>query len=182
MKIKIEFASWCGRAALEIEAGSIREAVETAVKDGANLRCANLRCANLYGAKLDGANLGGANLDGANLDGANLRCAKLDGANLYGANLDGANLDGAKYGDKQLWAIRPILQLGPCGRYGRMTVVFFFADGSEPLIRCGCFMGSIAEFEEQIHETHKGTFHETEYMILANHITAIYASQKKELE
>jgi len=152
VKIKIEFLSWVGHAALELKAKSLKEAVESAVKEGANL-------------------------EGANLEGAN-----LEGANLEGANLEGANLEGAKYGDKQLWTSRPVLQLGPCGRYGRTTVVFFFADGSDPLIRCGCFMGSIAEFEEKIHETHKRTFHETEYMILAKHIKAIYALQKKELE
>ena len=157
MKIKIEFATWYGRAALEIEAGSIREAVETAVKDGANL-------------------------EGANLYGANLRCANLRCANLYGANLEGANLEGAKYQNRLLWKNRPILQLGPCGRYGRSTVVFFFADGGDPLICCGCFKGTIAQFEEKIHETHKGTFHEQEYIILAEHIKAIRALQKKELE
>ena len=142
MKIKIEFLSWVGRAALEIEARSIKEAVESATKDGANLY----------------------------------------GANLEGANLDGANLDGAKYGDKQLWASRPVLQLGPCGRTGRTTVVFFFADGSEPLIRCGCFTGTLEEFREKIHETHEGTFHELEYNALASHIEAIYQIQKDELK
>ena len=187
MKIKIEFLSWAGKAALEIEAGSIREAVETAVKDGANLRCVNLEGANLYGANLYGASLKGANLDGASLKGANLDGANLEGANLYGAslkgaNLEGANLEGAKYQDRLLWQQRPILQLGPCGRCRRTTVVFFFADGSEPLILCGCFRGTIAQFEAKIHETHRGTFHEAEYMILAEHIKALYALQKKELE
>ena len=61
-------------------------------------------------------------------------------------------------------------------------MVFFFADGSEPLILCGCFRGTIAQFEAKIHETHRGTFHEAEYMILAEHIKALYALQKKELE
>ena len=137
MKVKIEFMSWAGKAALEIEAGSVKEAVESATKDGANLRCANLRC---------------------------------------------ANLDGAKYGDKQLWTKRPVLQLGPCGRIGRTTVVLFFADGSEPLIRCGCFTGTLAEFRDKIHETHEGTFHELEYNALASHIEAVYQIQKDELK
>jgi hypothetical protein len=175
MKIKIEFLSWIGRAALEIEAGSLKEAVESAVKDGANLDGANL-----YGANLRCANLDGANLDGANLRCANLRCANLEGANLEGANLEGANLDGAKYHDKQLWTSRPIIQLGPCGRYGRSTIVFFFEDKSEPLIRCGCFSGTIAEFEAKIHETHAGTFHEKEYMAMVRHIKSIRTLQKKE--
>jgi len=179
MKIKIQFMSWVGRSALEIEAGSMKEAVESATRDGANLRCANLRCANLDGANLDGANLDGANLRCANLRCANLYGANLDGANLRCANLYGANLDGAKYGDKQLWDSRPILQLGPCGRYGRYTIVFFFEDKSEPIIRCGCFSGTIAEFEEQIHKTHAGTFHEKEYMAMVRHIKAIRTLQGK---
>ena len=147
MKVKIEFMSWTGRAALEIEAGSVKEAVESAVK-------------------------GGANLEGANLEGAN-----LEGANLYGADLEGA-----MYGEKQLWTSRPVIQLGPCGRFGRTTVVLFFADGSNPLIRCGCFTGTLAEFREKIRETHKGTFHELEYNALASHIEAICQIQKDELE
>jgi hypothetical protein len=76
---------------------TVKEAVELAVKqganlDGANLTRANLDGANLYGANLTRANLDGANLTRANLDGANLDGANLDGANLYGANLARANL------------------------------------------------------------------------------------------
>ena len=142
MKVKIEFMSWTGRAALEIEAGSVKEAVESAVKGGAN----------------------------------------LEGANLEGANLYGADLEGAMYGEKQLWTSRPVIQLGPCGRFGRTTVVLFFADGSNPLIRCGCFTGTLAEFREKIRETHKGTFHELEYNALASHIEAICQIQKDELK
>src|SRR3990167_4938840 len=90
-----------------LDAKTIKDALENAVKGGAylgdaNLRDANLRDANLGGANLDGANLDGANLDGANLRGANLRSANLRGANLRGANLDGANLRGADLGDANL--------------------------------------------------------------------------------
>ena len=210
MKIKIEFAAWTCRAALEVEAENIKEAVEKSVKDGANLyganfdganfdgatlrcatlRCATLRCANLYGANLDGANLYGANFDGANLYGANLyganlRCANLDGANLdgatlYGANLYGANLYGAKHNNKELWKTRPVLQLGCCGSIGRSTLVMFYADKSEPKIYCGCFRGTIEEFEAKIHNTHGGTFHEYEYMAMVEHIRAIRKYQLEE--
>ena len=152
-KIKIEFASWLGKAALEIEAETIKEAVEASVENRANLY--------------------GANLDGANLDGANLRCANLYGANLRCANLYGANLDGAKHNDKELWGLRPVLQLGCCGSIGRSTLVMFYADKSEPMIYCGCFSGTIEEFEEKIHKTHSGTFHEYEYMAMVDHIKSI---------
>ena len=56
-----------------LDAKTIKDALENAVKGGANLSGANLR----------GANLDGANLDGANLDGANLRGAYLEGAKEY---------------------------------------------------------------------------------------------------
>jgi len=77
------------------ENNTIKDTIEQAVKEKANLDGANLDGANLVRANLDGANLVRANLDGANLYGANLVRANLDGANLVRANLDGANLDGA---------------------------------------------------------------------------------------
>jgi len=61
------------RTLYECEAESLLEALEDAVKSGANLRGAYLR-----GANLDGANLRGAYLDGANLDGANLNWQSHD--------------------------------------------------------------------------------------------------------
>ena len=71
-------------------AEDIRDAVQQAVKAGANLRGADLG-----GADLGDADLGGANLRGADLGGADLRDANLRGANLRDANLRGANLRGA---------------------------------------------------------------------------------------
>ena len=47
-----------------IEIGTLRLAVEAAIKSVANLSGANLSGANLYGANLSGANLYGANLSG----------------------------------------------------------------------------------------------------------------------
>ena len=103
------------------EAANIKEAVEKAVADGANLRGADLEGANLRGADLGGANLRdsylaganleGANLRGTNLDGANLRDSYLAGANLRGAYLDGANLVGA-YLDGEILKIAPLQMLG----------------------------------------------------------------------
>jgi len=55
--------------------------------------------------------------------------------------------------------------------------VYFFADKSEPLIRCGCFTGGLAAFEAKIHETHGGNFHEQEYMAIVEHIQKIRALQ-----
>jgi hypothetical protein len=74
---------------------AVREALEAAVKSGANLSRANLSRANLSGANLSGADLYGANLSGANLSGADLSGADLSRADLYGADLSGANLSRA---------------------------------------------------------------------------------------
>ena len=142
MKIKIEFAGWACKAASEIEAGNIKEAVEKAVKDGAS----------------------------------------LVGASLVGVSLDGASLVGAKHNDKELWETRPVLQLGCCGSVGRSTLVMFYADKSDPMIYCGCFCGTIEEFEAKIHKTHGGTFHEYEYMAMVDHIKAIRKYQLEEVK
>ena len=97
MKIKIEIKSVSGKVLFELEKenNTIKETLEQAIKENANLRSANLynanlECANLIGANLRGANLYNANLRGANLRGANLRSANLRSANLYNANLRGA--------------------------------------------------------------------------------------------
>jgi hypothetical protein len=76
-------------------AETIRDAVVSAVKIGANLYRADLSGANLSEANLRGADLRGANLSEANIRGANLRGANLSGANLSEANLSEANLSGA---------------------------------------------------------------------------------------
>ncbi|MGC4033635.1 MAG: pentapeptide repeat-containing protein [Tepidisphaeraceae bacterium] len=94
MKFEIK-NRWTGEVLFAADTDTLEEAVELAVKQGANLSDANLGGANLSGANLRGANLSGANLRGANLSGANLSGANLRGANLRGANLSGANLSGA---------------------------------------------------------------------------------------
>jgi hypothetical protein len=79
----------------EFECNTLKECVEEAVKQKANLNEANLWGADLGGANLRGANLWGAVLSEANLRGADLRGADLKGADLSEANLRGANLWGA---------------------------------------------------------------------------------------
>ena len=96
--------------------------------------------ANLDGANLDGANLDGANLPCANLDGANLRCANLRCANLYGANLDGAK------------NYKPFLSVGPIGSRRGYTTIYL----QEDRIVCGCFNGTLGEFEAAVRRTHAG--------------------------
>ena len=85
MNIEIK-SRFDGQIIFSVEAGSLKAALEIAVKSGANLYRANLSGANLSGADLSGANLYRANLSGADLSGAN-----LSGADLYRANLSGAD-------------------------------------------------------------------------------------------
>ncbi len=130
--------------------------------------------------ELEAETIGGAvemackDLSYADLSGANLSCANLSCANLSGANLSGAQRNG-----RTLYGSCPILQFGPCGRQGRSTVVFFHEDGGAPDISCGCFRGTVQEFEAQIHETHAGTFHEIEYMAIVDHIRTIWRHQNE---
>ena len=89
-----------GSVLFEPECGSLKIAVEAAVKAatylaGADLAYADLAGANLAGADLAGANLTRADLAGANLTRADLAYADLAGAHLTYANLAYANLPGA---------------------------------------------------------------------------------------
>ena len=97
MKIKIEIKSIFGKVlfALEKENNTIKDTLEEAVRNNANLEGASLYNANLEGANLKNANLEGASLYNANLKNANLRNANLYNANLYNASLYNANLKNA---------------------------------------------------------------------------------------
>ena len=137
---------WTGAVLYSGEHVDVKEAVEAAVKAGANLRDAYLDGADLGGADLDGADLDGANLRGANLRGANLRGAYLGGAYLGGAYLRGANLRGAYLGGAKVGAgddeaalagSRPIVQIGPIGSRNDWLLVFWCGDAGVR-ISAGC--------------------------------------------
>ena len=78
MKIKIQIKSVFGKVLFELEKenNTIKETLEQAVKENANLYNANLYNANLRNANLEDANLINANLYNANLYNANLYNAK----------------------------------------------------------------------------------------------------------
>ena len=97
-KVKIEIKNrWTGNVLFEYEKedNTLKDTLEQAIKEDANLRDADLEGANLRDAYLRDAYLRGANLRGANLRGADLRCANLRGANLRCAYLRDADLEGA---------------------------------------------------------------------------------------
>ena len=86
---------YTGKVLFRAEAGTIREAVEAAVKAGADLSHADLRGADLSLADLRGAYLSHADLRGADLSHADLRGADLTHAYLRGADLSHADLSHA---------------------------------------------------------------------------------------
>jgi hypothetical protein len=94
-KVKIEIKSFWGTVLFESERSTIKEALQDAVLQDADLRGADLQDAVLQGAVLQGAVLQGAVLQGADLRGAVLQDADLRGADLQDAVLQGAVLQGA---------------------------------------------------------------------------------------
>ena len=94
MKAKIVINSLFDSVLFEYkkEDNAIKDTVQEAVNEGANLCGANLRGANLRGANLRGADLRSVNLRDANLRGADLWDANLCSADLWEANLRGADL------------------------------------------------------------------------------------------
>ena len=104
MKIKIQIKSVLGKVLFELEKenNTIKETLEQAIKENANLEYANLEYANLENANLENANLESANLENANLNDANLENANLENANLINANLNDANLENANLNDANL--------------------------------------------------------------------------------
>jgi len=120
----------------------------------ANLRSANLSSANLSSADLSWANLRSANLSSAdlrsadltwaNLSSADLRSADLRSANLRSANLSSANLSWAKT-DKRY------IQIACIG--SRKDITTYCLEDDK--ITCGCFGGTLAEFQTKVKATHK---------------------------
>ena len=103
------------------------------------------------------ANLARANLEGANLEGAN-----LEGANLAGAYLARANLAGAKFSDdKLLIGKRPYMAIGPIG--SRCAMVTLWITDKGPMVKAGCFTGTLEEFAAAVTKTHGTNDHAKEY-------------------
>ena len=95
-----------------------------------------------------------ANLSGADLSGADLSGANLYGANLYGANLSGANL--RNIGGRE---VNTFLSVAGIGREGRQTLFWV----EEDKVWCGCFTGTLAEFEAKIQDQHGDNAHGQNY-------------------
>jgi Pentapeptide repeats (8 copies) len=164
--IKIQIKSRFGDLLFEYECeeNTIRKTVEEAVKRSADLSSANLNSANLRSADLISADLSSANLSYANLSYADLRSADLSSANLRYADLSYADLSSANlsYADlrsadlssadlRYATTNKRYIQVACIGSNKRMTTYCFEDD----FIWCGCFKGSLQEFEDKVNETHK---------------------------
>ncbi len=142
------------------KATNFKEALQEAVKGGADLVGANLVGADLGGANLVGANLVGANLVSANLRGANLVGANLRGADLGGAYLGGAYLGGAYLGGAYLrgaylgdqWIIQ-----GQTRSDGYPFFLQRLTADTEPMVKAGCRYLTIAQAEAHWTKTRGGT-------------------------
>ena len=90
------------------------------------------------------ADLCSADLRYVDLSSADLRSANLSSANLSSANLRSADLRYAKT-DKRY------LQIGCIGSRKDMFIYCFDDD----IVWCGCWKGTLKEFEERVKRTHK---------------------------
>ena len=94
-------------------------------------------------ADLSNTDLRYADLSGANLSDTNLINANLSNTDLSGANLSGANLSNTA--TKKRYILLSCIG----SRKGITTYCF-----DDDVIWCGCFRGTLAEFEAKVKQTH----------------------------
>ena len=121
-----------------------------------NFSKANFSYANLCGVKLRKINLNGTNLFRANLSEADIREININKeTNLSETILSGIQSD-----------IR-FIQFKYIGSRDGITTYCFDLD----IIWCGCFRGSLDEFEERVEKTHKNNlYYLTEYRDMIEYI------------
>jgi len=171
MKLKIEIKNrWTGKILFEFESenNNVKNTLLEAIKSNADLSDANLRNANLRNADLSNADLSGANLSNADLSGANLSWANLRGADLSGANLSGADLSNADLSYSK--TDKRYIQVSCIGSSKRLTTYCFEDD----IVLCGCFKGTLSEFEAKVKETHENNEqYLKEYLGFINYIKSL---------
>jgi uncharacterized protein YjbI with pentapeptide repeats len=147
-----------------IETGTLKLAVEAAIKSGADLTRADLAWANLTRADLARANLTRADLAWANLTRADLAWANLTGANLSWANLTGANLSGADLSGANLTGadLYGYISIGPIG--SRQSYLWTRWEEGGFKVKTGCFDGTLDNFKKAVQENHKSGVHRDEYI------------------
>ena len=99
------------------------------------------------------------NLRNSDLRGSDLRYSNLSYSNLNGSNLRDSDLSGSK-GLK-------FIQISGIGSANRQTTYLFNYD----IVFCGCFKGTLVEFEEEVRKTHvKNIQYLNEYLGLLKYI------------
>ncbi len=68
-------------------------------------------------------------------------------------------------GNAWVHGTRHYLNLGPIGSRDGYTTIYR-NKSKKAIIVCGCFLGSLDEFERAVHKTHAGAKYEAEYMAL----------------
>ena len=82
-----------------------------------------------------------------------------------GAYLRGADLRGADLGEwGKLQSLSDIIIVGAIGSRNGYTTIFHTDKGV--FVMCGCFKGTLDEFEAKVKETHHGNKHERDYLAL----------------
>ena len=137
-------------------------------KSSADLSSADLSSADLSSAVLSYANLSSADLHSADLRSADLRYANLSSADLHSADLRSADLRSANLSSADL--DKRYIQVSCIGSSKRMTTYCFDDDA----IWCGCFKGTLQEFEEKVNKTHKNNAqYLKEYLGFINYVKSL---------
>jgi hypothetical protein len=77
----------------------------------------------------------------------------------------GANLVGANLGDwGKIQSLNDTLIVGAIGSRKAYTTLFHTDKGI--FVQCGCFRGSLEDFEDKVKQIHKGNKHEKDYMAM----------------
>jgi len=196
METKIKIKHWLTGSVLfefEKENNTVKDTVVEAVKQKADLSSADLRSANLSSANLSSADLSYADLRSADLRSADLRSANLSSANLRSADLRSADLRSADLSSADLrsadlssadlssanlrsadlsYAVtdKRYIQIACIGSAKRMTTYCFEDDK----IWCGCFTGTLDEFEAKVISTHSANDqYLKEYMGFINYLRSL---------
>jgi len=135
---------------------------------GSDLSGSNLSYSNLRGSDLSGSDLSYSNLSGSDLRGSDLRGSDLRGSDLRGSDLSGSDLSGSDL--SQATTTKRYFQSSCIGSAKRLTTYCFDDD----TIWCGCFQGTLKDFEKRVKETHKeNPQYLKEYLQLIKFIKAI---------
>ena len=62
---------------------------------------------------------------------------------------------------------------------GELRKTYFFKAEEGYFVRAGCFFGTLDEFKAQVHKTHRGTIHETTYLMACELAVKLLDSQWK---